>query len=83
MQKTADKLSGKSSDYADPMANVQGVDFELGTDVKTDDGSTNSVQDPTVNSNADKDNDGDKDDKGDNGDSEGGGGDDGGGTSTP
>jgi hypothetical protein len=73
MQKTADKLSGKKSDYADPMGNVQGVDFELGTDMKTNDGSDSKpVQDPTMNSNPD----GDKDDGG-------GDGGDGGGTSEP
>jgi hypothetical protein len=77
MQKSADKMSGKSSDYADPMANVQGVDFELGTDVKTQDGGgTQGVQDPTVNSNKDGDGgDGDNDDDGNDNDD--------GGTSTP
>jgi hypothetical protein len=47
MQKNADALLGKHSDYADPMANQKGVDFTVGTQVHTDT-SVTPVQDPSM-----------------------------------
>jgi hypothetical protein len=86
IQTQTDKLLGQASDFADPMADVKGVDYQLGTDVDTQtDTSTQPVQDPTINSNPD----GAKEEKKDEGGEkkeEGGGqgsGDEGGGGSSP
>jgi hypothetical protein len=48
MQKAADQLTGHKSDFEDPMANLKGEGFQMGTDVKIDDGSTQPTQDPTM-----------------------------------